>query len=361
MVEHRPTRTANDQSIVGVTFTTRPVVMGRHGVITSGHYLATAAGMRMFERGGNAVDAGVAAGLALTVLKPQDNGIGGEVPILVYDPRSRRAVAISGMGTAPARATIAWFRAAGIDLIPGNGFLPACVPAAFDAWVTTLAKFGTLALRDVLTPALELAGNGFAMYPALRAAIVRNEATFRAQWPTTAAIYLPGGAVPEVGERFRQQDWAATMAQTIDAEEAARRSGADRPTALRAARDVFYRGPIARAIARFAAETEVLDHSGTVHRGLIAYEDLAGYATRIEEPATVDYRGYQVYKCGPWCQGPVFLQQLRLLEGFDLAALGHNTVAYIHTIVEAAKLAFADRERYYGDPLFAQVPLERLL
>jgi gamma-glutamyltranspeptidase len=172
--------------------------MGRHGVITAGHYLATAAGMRMFERGGNAVDAGVAAGLALSVLKPQDNGIGGEVPILVYDPRARRVVAISGMGTAPARATIAWFRAAGIALIPGNGLLPACVPAAFDAWVTALAAFGTLSLRDVLTPALELAAGGFAMYQALREAIVRHEATFRAQWPTTAAIYLPGGRVPDI-------------------------------------------------------------------------------------------------------------------------------------------------------------------
>ena len=361
MVEHTPTGKVTGPPVVGDAFTTRPVVMGRYGVITAGHYLATAAGMRMFERGGNAVDAGVAAGLALTVLKPQDNGIGGEVPILVYDPRARRVVAISGMGTAPARATIAWFRAAGIDLIPGNGFLPACVPAAFDAWVTTLAAFGTLALRDVLTPALELAAGGFAMYPALREVIVGHEATFRGQWPTTAAIYLPGGRVPDVGERFRQPDWAATMAQSVDAEEAALRSGAGRRAALQAARDIFYRGPIARAIARFAAETEVLDHSGQAHRGLIAYEDLAGYSTRIEEPATVDYRGYQVYKCGPWCQGPVFLQQLRLLEGFDLAALGHNTVPYIHTVTEAAKLAFADRERYYGDPLFARVPLEWLL
>lgn len=345
----------------GDGFTTRPVVFGRRGVIASGHYLASAAGLRMYAAGGNAVDAAVAGGLALAVLKPQDNGIGGEAPMLVYEPRAGTVTAISGQGTAPARATPDWFREAGITLIPGNGLLPAMVPAAFDAWVTVLERFGTMRLGQVLAPAIELAHDGFAMYPALRRSIQIHEERFRTQWPTTAAICLRNGRVPEIGEIFRQPEWAASIGQTAEAEEIALRRGADRTQALQAARDVFYRGAIARAIADFASGTEVMDHSGRVHRGLIGYDDLAGYRTRLEGPAHIDYRGLRVHKCGPWSQGPVFLQQLRLLEGFDLPALAHNTADYIHTVVEAAKLAFADRDRYYGDPLFADVPLERLL
>ncbi|HVC79650.1 MAG TPA: gamma-glutamyltransferase family protein [Chloroflexota bacterium] len=339
----------------------RPVIMGRRCVVTSGHYLATAAGMRAVALGGNAVDAGVAAGLALAVLKPQDNGIGGEVPILIHDPRSGNVTAIAGQGTAPARATIEYFRAAGISLIPGNGLLAAMVPGAFDAWVTALSLHGTLSLRQVIEPALELAADGFAMYAGLRNAILRHEAKFRAEWPTSAAVFLPGGVVPAIGDRFRQPDWAAALSQTVEAEDAALAAGLSRQEGLRAARDVFYKGPIARAIARFAAETEVHDHSGRANRGLIAYDDLANYQTHLEEPVSIDYHGLRVYKCGPWSQGPVFLQQLRLLEGYDLPALGHNSAEYIHLVTEAAKLAFADRDRYYGDPRFASVPMDRLL
>jgi len=342
-------------------FTTRPVIMGRRGVVTSGHYLASAAGMRMFERGGNAVDAGVAAGLALAVLKPQDNGIGGEAPMLIHDPCTARTVAISGQGTAPARATVEWFRQARIEMIPGNGLLAAMVPGAFDAWILALQHFGTLSLSEVLAPALELAADGFAMYPALRRAILTHQDKFRTLWPTSAAIYLPGGTAPEVGDRFRQPDWAASIGGTAEAEAAALRGGATRTEALQAGRDHFYRGAIARSIARFAAETEVLDHSGRANRGLITYEDLAAYRGRIEDPVSIEYRGLRVHKCGPWSQGPAFLQQLRLLQGYDLPSLGHNSVAYIHTLVEAAKLAFADRDRYYGDPLFVEVPMDRLL
>ncbi len=344
-----------------VSYTTRPVIQGRRGVVASGHYLASAAGLRMYARGGNAVDAAVAAGLALAVVKPQDNGIAGEVPILIYSPRAGRVVSISGQGTAPARASIAWFREAGISLIPGNGMLAATVPAAFDAWLAALGQFGTLSLGAVMEPALELASDGFAVDPALRRAIVRQQYTFRNDWPTTAAIYLPGGAVPDVGDRLRQPDWAAAMSKTVEAEALAVRAGADRVAALEAARSVFYQGSIAQAIAHFAANTSVVDHSGKAHAGLLSYEDLASYRGRIDEPVHADYRGYDVYKCGAWTQGPVFLQQLRLLEGFDLPALGHNTPAYVHTVVEAAKLAFADRDRYYADPLFVEVPLQWLL
>jgi gamma-glutamyltranspeptidase/glutathione hydrolase len=246
-------------------------------------------------------------------------------------------------------------------MIPGNGLLPATVPGAFDAWITALSLYGTLSLRQVFEPALELAADGFAMYAALRNAILRHEEKLREEWPTSAAIFLPNGTVPEIGDRFRQSDWASALSQTVEAEDAALRAGATRADALRAARDVYYKGPIARAIARFAAETAVLDHSGRANRGLIAYEDLANYHARVEEPVSIDYRGLCVHKCGPWTQGPVFLQQLRILEGYDLPALGHNSAAYIHLVTEAAKLAFADRDRYYADPLFVHVPLDRLL
>jgi gamma-glutamyltranspeptidase / glutathione hydrolase len=356
-----PADTATPLEITGAAFTTRPVITGRRGVITSGHYLASAAGMRMYARGGNAVDAGAAAGLALAVLKPQDNGIGGECPILIHDPRASRVVAISGQGTAPARATVEFFRAAGIDLIPGNGLLAATVPATFDAWIIALSEFGTLSLREVMEPALELAADGFAMYPALHAAIYRHHERFRAEWPTSAAIYAPDGRVPAIGDRFVQRDWAASMSRTVEAEDAALRAGAGRRDALLAARDVFYKGFIAETIARFAAETSVLDHSGASHSGLISYDDMAMYCGRIEEPVSVDYHGFQVYKCGPWTQGPVFLQQLGMLEEHDLRGLGHNTPAYIHLLTEIAKLAFADRDRYYGDPLFGEVPMDYLL
>jgi len=340
-------------------FTTRPVIQGTHGVVSSGHYLASAVALRILSQGGNAIDAGVAAGFALSVLKPQDNGMGGEVPILIYDARKRQVAAISGQGTAPRRATIEWFREQGISLIPGDGMLAATVPAAFGAWVTALARFGRLSLREVLTPAVELAADGFGMYPALQASIATHAERFRSEWPSTAKVYLPGGRVPQVGERFRQPDWAATFQKVLDAEERARNRG--REAGLQAALDYFYRGDLARRLAEFAAETSVRDASGEKHAGLIEYDDLARYQTRVEAPVSTSYRGYQVYKCNTWTQGPVFLQQLNLLEGFNLARMGHNTPEYIHTVVEAAKLAFADRERYYGDPLFDQVPIDRLL
>jgi gamma-glutamyltranspeptidase/glutathione hydrolase len=340
-------------------FTTRPVVTGRYGVVTSGHYLATMAGMQMLLRGGNAIDAGVATGFALNLLEPQSNGIAGEVPILIHHARSGRTVAISGQGIAPRAATIAWFTERGIRLIPGDGLLPATVPASVDTWITALAEFGTLTLGEVLAPTLDLAENGFPMYRGLRATIESRAQKFREQWPGSAAVYLPDGRVPEWGERFRQPEWAATFRQLVDAEQAA--AGRGRAAGLEAARDVFYRGPIAERIAAFCRDTAVQDATGEAHTGLLAYEDLAGFRARVEEPVTVNYRGLDVFKCGPWCQGPVLLQQLTLLEGFDLAAMGHNSPDYVHTWIEGAKLAFADREFYYGDPEVVRVPLDRLL
>ena len=340
-------------------FITRPLIMGTHGVVSSGHYLASMIGLKVLEEGGNAIDAGVAAGLALAVLEPNNYTIGGEAPILVYSAEDRKVYAINGQGTAPKAATIVWFRSRGIKIIPGDGFLPATVPAAFDSWITALSRFGTLSLADVLTPAIELAEKGFPIYEYLHESLKLHSKRFIDEWPTTAEIFLPNGEVPKVGEILVQSDLAETFRRILEAERRNLHKG--REKALQAARDYFYRGEIARKIVKFIHETEILDASGMRNRGLLSLEDFASYRTKIEEPVTTNYRGYQVYKCGPWTQGPVFLQQLNILEGFDLTSMEHNSTDYIHTVVESAKLAFADREKYYGDPDFVYVPLKKLL
>lgn len=340
-------------------FTTRPVIMGTHGVLAAGHYLATAAGVRILQQGGNAIDAGVATGFCEHVLEPLQNGAGGEAPILIYSARHGKAFSISGHGTAPRRATIDWFKEQGIDLIPGNGFLPATVPAAFDAWITALREFGTMSLAEVLSPAIELAEHGFPMYNMLREILLAKQEAFLKEWPTSAEVFVPGGRIPEIGEIFRQPLWASTFKKILAVEKEASIRG--REAGLQAARDFYYKGEIAEKIAEFLRDTEIMDGSGKAHRGLLEYDDMANYSAKIEEPSMISYRGIDVLKCGPWCQGPVMLQQLTLLEGFDLKALGHNSPDYIHTVVEAAKLAFADREAYYGDPDFDDVPMDILL
>ena len=333
--------------------------MGTHGVLAAGHYLATMAGLNILQQGGNAIDAGVAAGFCEHVLEPLQNGAGGEAPILIYSAKHGKSFAVNGHGTAPRRATIEWFREQGIDMIPGNGFLPATVPAAFDAWITALREFGTMSLAQVLAPAIELAEHGFPMYNMLREILLAKEEAFRTEWPTSAKAFLPGGRIPEVGEIYHQPLWAATFKKALRAEKDAASKGRD--AGLQAARDFYYKGEIAEKIAEFVRDTEIMDGTGTPHRGLLEYDDMVGYTALVEEPSMVNYRGIDVLKCGPWCQGPVMLQQLTLLEGFDLKAIGHNTPDYIHTVVEAAKLAFADREAYYGDPYFDDVPMDILL
>ncbi|MGQ0569798.1 MAG: gamma-glutamyltransferase family protein [Armatimonadota bacterium] len=337
----------------------RPVIRGRHLVVSSGHYLASLAGMRMYERGGNAVDAGVAAAFAQTVLEFQSCGFGGEIPILMYSAASEDIAAINGNMRAPAGASIEWFRQRHIDLIPSDGFLPAGVCAAPDALITALDRYGTLTLKDVLAPAIALAADGFPIYEGMRSAIVRNEERFRREWPTSAALFLPEGRVPALGDTWRNRDLARTFERLVEAEDRARPLG--RSASLRAARDRFYQGDIAQEIVAFQQETVIRDANGVESGGLLTIEDFAQFETRVERPLSVNYRGYDVYKCGPWSQGPVFLQQLNLLEGFDLGTLGHNSADYVHTVIEVAKLAFADRERYYGDPEFVAVPLNGLL
>ena len=340
-------------------FTTRPVIMGTHGMVTSGHYLASRIGLHILEEGGNAVDAGVAMGFALAVLEPYIYGIGGEVPILIYLADEKRVVCLSGQGPAPQRATIEWFRKNGIETIPGDGLLAASVPDAVSTWIAALSRFGTMRLAQVLTPAIDLAERGFPMFERLASAFERSKEHLLEVWPTSAQAYLPGGRVPAVGEIYVQRDLAGMFTTLVEAETRDRRRG--RREALQAAHDAFYKGEIAERIVRFVQESRLPDSTGKRNGGLITKEDLSRYATRVEHPVTAAYRGYDVFKCGPWSQGPVFLQQLTILEGFDLASLGHNSPETIHLLIETAKLAFADREKYYGDPDFVDVPLDLLL
>lgn len=332
----------------------RPTVSGHGGGVAAGHWLATQIGSRLLAEGGNAADAACAMGFALQVLEPTQNGPGGEAPILVYDAREERAFAVSGQGTAPAAATIEAFAALGMGAIPPDGLTAACVPAAIDAWCLLLERFGTKRLEDVLTPARDLAARGFPMYPFLSGLLRFIETRFVRSWPSSAAIYSP---VPADGERFRNPQLADFYTGLIGAE---RDASGGRDAGIRAARDHFYRGPVAERIHAFLREP-VEDVSGAAHAGLLTADDLAGYAGSVEEPLSVDYRGGRVWKCPPWSQGPVFLQQLRLLEGFDVAAMGRGSADLLHTWAECAKLAYADRDACYGDPLSSDVPIERLL
>ncbi|MGD2142582.1 MAG: gamma-glutamyltransferase family protein [Candidatus Bathyarchaeota archaeon] len=340
-------------------FTTRPVVMGIHGMVTSTHYLASEAGLQVLKRGGNVVDAGASMWFCLTVLKPYLVGLAGEVPILVYWADEERVLAVNGQGPAPAAATIEWFENHGYRLIPEDGFLPAVVPGAFDAWLTLLDEYGTMSLSDVMGPSIRLAGEGFPVFPGLKNALEAYADRFKSEWPGSTETYLPGGEIPDVGSVLKNPDWARTFSEVAEAEKRDRRWG--RSAGIDAARDYFYKGPIAKAIIDYMQSFECRDVYGQEHRGLLTLEDLADYRAKIEEPITSNYRGFDVYKCDTWCQGAVLLQQLNLLEGYDLAALGHNTVEYLHTYIECAKLAFADREHYYADPEFVDVPLEKLL
>ena len=341
------------------SFTTRPIVMGTRGVVTSGHYLASAAGFRIMEQGGNAIDAAAAMCFCLNLLEPQSNGLAGEVPTLIYAARERKVHALSGMGWAPKAFTIDWCRAHGIDLIPGDGYLPACVPAVVGTWAAALARFGTLRFADVAAPAIELAENGYPVYERLHKSLVSNQAKFTELYPSTGEVYLPDGRAPEVGEVHRNPAWAETLRSLCRAEKEA--AGRGRVAGIEAARDAFYKGEIAERMVDFISANPVEDASGSTHAGLLTYEDFAEWEAEFEEPVSLNYRGLDVFKCSSWTQGPVFLQQLALLEGFDLAAMGHNSAAYLHTLIECAKLAFADREAYYGDPSFDDVPFDRLL
>ena len=325
----------------------RPNVMARRHVVVSGHYYASLAGLQILEAGGNAIDAGVATGLAIDVLESEFVGFGGVAPVMVHLGREAATHVISGVGVWPKAANVEHFHRHFGGRIP-EGLLHNVVPAAPSIWITALARFGTMSFGEVAAAAIRFAREGFPTYPFLAEQLAARQKDF-ARWPTTAAIFLPNGRPPEVGEMFVQRDLAGTMQYMADQEHA--HANGERLAGLKAARDAFYRGDIAAAILRHQRD----------NGGWIAEDDLAGFRSPIEPPCRIRFGDLEVYGCGPWSQGPMVLEALNILAGLDLRAARHNSPAYIHAVTEALKLAAADREVYFGDPAFVDVPLDVLL
>ncbi len=327
--------------------TMRPVVSGRQYAVSSMKPQATEAAVRILEGGGNAFDAAVAGQAVLALVDPSLNGYGSDAVILVYDAKTKKVVSVNAEGTAPKLATIDWYKQHNDGKLPVNdSLLSGTVPGVVDAWYTLLDRWGTKSFADVLQPAIEIAENGFPLTPGLARSIAGRKLQ---KYPSSMRLYWPGGKAPAAGDVFRNPDAARLLRKLIDAERGAAAQG--RHESLRAARDRFYTGDIARAMAEFSEQ----------NGGLFRYEDFAAYTVKVETPVSVDYRGYQVYKNPSASQGPTELIALNLLEGFDLKALGPNTADYIHTSAEAVKLAMADREKFLGDMDFVTIPYEGLL
>ena len=339
-------------------FTTRPQLSGTFGMVASTHWLASAAGLAVLERGGNAFDAAVAAGFVLQVVEPHLNGLGGEVPVIAHHAGRGETFVLCGQGTAPAAATPEAFADLGLDLVPGSGLLAACVPGAFGAWMLLLREYGTLPAPGCDGYAIGYAAGGYPLLPAISWGIASVAELFRDYWPSSAEVYLPDGHPPAPGSLFANPALAATYQRILEEAEAA---SADRDEQIEAASRVYYEGFVAETIAAYVASAEVMDVTGQPHRGLLGYADMAAWHPRLEEPLTFDVGGLTVCKTKPWGQGPVFLQQLALLDGFDLAAMGPGSAEFVHTVTECGKLAFADREAWYGDPDFTDVPVKALL
>jgi gamma-glutamyltranspeptidase/glutathione hydrolase len=339
-------------------FTTRPEIEGLFGVVASTHWIATAVAMGMLERGGNAFDAGVAAAFTLQMVEPHLNGPGGDVPIILWDARANKPVVICGQGVTPKAATIARYRSLGLDMVPGSGLLAACVPGTFETWMMLLRDYGTMRLRDVLEPAIFYAREGHALIDREVETIATVETLFREHWKTSAAVYLPGDKVPERGTLLKNPALASTYERILSEAESA---GGDRIRQIERARETWTHGFVAEAIDKFCRTTEAMDTSGTPHSGLLTGDDIASWLPLTEEPVTYDYHGYTVCKAGWWSQGPVLLQQLALLKGFKLDGLDPTGPDFIHLQVECAKLAFADRDSFYGDANFVRIPGDVLL
>src|SRR2546421_12724061 len=325
----------------------RPAIAVTRHAIAAGHYLAATAGFDILQARGNAIDAGVAAGIALGILQIDLVDFAGVAPIMIYHAEKREVVTIAGLGTWPKALDPEFFMREHGGKIP-LGVLRTVVPAAPDAWITALRRYGTMSFGDVAAAAIRIARDGFPMYP-LMAASLEKHAERHASWPSSAAVYLPNGKVPQAGDLFRQTDLAASLQYMADEERAATSRG--REAGLEAARDAFYRGDIARKIVAFMKQ----------EGGLLSAEDLAEYRSPVGPPERRRFGDLEVFTCGAGCQGPVVLQTLALLEGTDLAGLGQNSPDYIHHLAEALKLAFADREAYYGDPAKVEVPLATLI
>jgi gamma-glutamyltranspeptidase/glutathione hydrolase len=336
-----------------MAFTTRPELRGSFGVVASTHWLASATAMGVLERGGNAFDAAAAAAFVLQVVEPHLNGPGGDAPILFRSRARGKIEALCGQGPAPAAATIARFRALGLDLIPGTGLLAPCIPGSVDAWLQLLRDHGTWRIADVLEAAIAYAENGFPAVARIGLAIETVRPLFETEWPSSAAQWLPA---PLPGRLLRNRPLAATWRRLL-----AEAAGGAREAEIEKARRAWRQGFVAAAIDRFCRAQELMDASGRRHKGLLTGEDMARWEATYEAPLTFDYAGWTVAKCHAWTQGPVLLQQLALLAGFELGRMDPAGPDFLHTIIECAKLAYADREAWYGDPLFYDVPMATLL
>lgn len=313
-------------------------------MVSSIHYLATNAGARILESGGNAADAGVATGICINVLQPGSTHFGGVAPI-IYAPASGGPVeTISGLGRWPKAASQDYFHKHHDGDMP-EGILRTITPAAADAWLTALARYGTMTFEEVIQPALDLAENGLPIYPRFHEDL--HDTRFHG-WPSSTEIFHPNGQIPQIGELFYQKDLANTFKRLIAAE---RNAMGDRKNGIQAARDLIYKGEIAREITAFYEK----------EGGLLTYDDLASFSVRVEPPEQISYKGYDVLSCGPWCQGPSLLMALKILEEMPLIKMGHNSADYLHTVIETIKLVFSDRDAYFGDPDFIQVPMAGLL
>lgn len=324
----------------------RPTLIGKRYAIACGHYLAAAAAARILERGGNAVDAGVTAAMALAVVQPDIVSFSGVAPTLVYQKRDRAVHSLAGLGYWPQSTDIERLRSEGGGVVP-EGLLRTVMPAAPATHIEALLHFGTISFEEAAGAAHEIARDGFAAYPVFVRHMEKYQEKYK-RWPSSAALYLPGGRTPRVGEIFRQVQLARSIEGMMQAE---RTAPGSRAAKLRAARDYYYKGPIADGIAAFHRE----------HRGFVTKEDLAGFEVPVEKSISCSYKTHQIHSCDVWCQGVSLLQSLKILEGVDLVALGHNTPAYIHMVGEALNLAFADREGYVGDPRFVDVPVAGML
>ena len=340
-----------------MTFTTRPEITGTFGVATSTHWIASAVGMKMLEQGGNAFDAAAAMGFVLNVVEPHLNGPLGDMPLMIRTAGAAAPVMICGQGSAPAGATIAHYTAEGLTLIPGSGLLATVIPGAFGAFMLMLRDHGSLPLRDILAPAIHYARHGHPMLPRVAHTIAGLADFFRDEWPTSYATWLPGGGAPAPGALFCNPDLAATWERLLTEAEAV--SG--REAQMEAASRAFYQGFIAEGIDTYLKDACVMDAAGGRRKGVLTGQDMAGWSASYEAPLSVDYKGWTVWKGGMWTQGPTLLQSLRILEGIDIGAMDLKGAEFVHTVTETIKLAFADREAYYGDPLHSDLPVETLL
>lgn len=340
------------------SFTTRPEIRGSFGVATSTHWIASAVGFGILEKGGNAFDAAVATGLVLQVVEPHLNGPAGDLPAIFHSAKTGRTEVLAAQGPAPAGATIDHYKAQGLSLIPGSGLLSTVIPGAFDGWMLMLRDHGSMTLREVMTPAIDYARDGHPVLPRVAHTIADLAEYFAREWPSSAEVWTPGGAAPEPYAMFRNPDLAATYQRIVEVGEAA---GEDRITQIDAARSAWAEGFVADAIFNYLSDACVHDVSEQKNRAVMTADDMAGWRAGYEPTLTYDYHGWTVHKTHAWSQGPVLLQGLAILKHFDLTVMDPLGDEFTHTVIEAMKLAYADREAYYGDPAHSEVPMEVLL